>query len=257
MRTVSIISLKEGVAKTTTAANMAYILCKKGFDVLVIDNDKQGNISKAFSLYDPKDKNTIARAMLERHLDVGEIIKKTQYSDNGKLDIITANMELLEANLRVIVDSGRQQQTRLKKTLNQARGNYDFCIIDNAPDINMSVINALAASDEIIIPVMMDQYSFDGLEILEEQIEQTREDFNPDLVLKGCLVTQYKKTDVQRQGLEVLRNRYPVFNTRIRRTENKVNESTFAGKPVVEYSVRCGAAQDYKKFVREYLGVAK
>lgn len=259
MRVISIISLKGGVAKTTTSVNMAYILCKMGYKVLLIDNDKQGNASKTFGLYNPEDKNTVARIMLERGLDVREIINKTTYSDSGAgtLDIITANMELLEANMRTIVDTGRQQQTRFKKALTAAGDQYDFCIIDNAPDINMSIINALVVSDDLIIPIMIDQYSFDGLEILIEQIEQTKEDFNPALTFRGCLVTQYRKSDVQEQGTEVLDSGYPIFESRIRRTENKVNESTFAGKPVVEYSVRCGASQDYKKFVREYLEAIK
>ncbi len=259
MRVISIISLKGGVAKTTTSVNMAYILYKMGHKVLLIDNDKQGNASKTFRLYNPEDKNTVARIMLERGLDVREIIKKTIYRDSGAgaLDIITANMELLEANMRTIVDTGRQQQTRFNKALVAVSDQYDFCIIDNAPDINMSIINALVASDDLIIPIMIDQYSFDGLEILIEQIEQTKEDFNPELTFRGCLVTQYRKSDVQEQGTEILDSGYPIFKSRIRRTENKVNESTFAGKPVVEHSVRCGASQDYKKFVHEYLEVIK
>lgn len=259
MRVISIISLKGGVAKTTTSVNMAYILCRMGHRVLLIDNDKQGNASKTFGLYDPGDNKTVARIMIDRGIDVQEIIKATPYSETekGTLDIITANMDLLEANMRTIVDTGRQQQTRFKKALAAVSDNYDFCIIDNAPDINMSIINALVVSDDLIIPIMIDQYSFDGLEILTEQIEQTREDFNPALTFRGCLVTQYRRADVQEQGAEVLDGGYPIFKSRIRRTENKVSESTFAGKPVVEYSVRCGASQDYKKFVNEYLEVIK
>ncbi|MCI8483485.1 MAG: ParA family protein [Lachnospiraceae bacterium] len=262
MRTISIISLKGGVAKTTTSVNMAYILYQAGYRVLLIDNDKQGNASKTFGLYDPNDQDTIARAMSERNIDTREIIKETAYSRSsrqdshtGRLNVITANMGLLEANLRTIVDTGRQQQTRFKKALDQVKDQYNFCIIDNAPDINMSIINALVISDDVIIPIMIDQYSFDGLDILTEQIEQVKEDFNPALSFRGCLITQYKKTEVQQQGADVLNSGYPIFQNRIRRTENKVNESTFAGKPVVEYSVRCGASQDYKKFVQEYLEI--
>lgn len=252
MQTISIISLKGGVAKTTTAVNMAYILAavhKK--KVLVIDNDKQGNASKTFKRYDTEDKNTIARVMLERNIDISEVIKKTEYEG---IDIITANMELLEANLRTVVDTGRQQQTRFKKALASVEG-YDFCIIDNAPDINMSIINALVTSNDIIVPVFMDQYSFDGLNILLEQVDQIKEDFNEDLQLAGCLVTQYQNNDVNNQGIQFLEALgAKVFKQRIRRTEKKVNESTIAKIPLVEYSVRCGAAQDYKKFVLEYLG---
>lgn len=253
MQTISIISLKGGVAKTTTAVNMAYILAevhKK--KVLVIDNDKQGNASKALDRYDTEDKDTIARAMLERNFDVSEIIKKTNYEG---IDIITANMDLLEANLKTVVDAGRQQQTRFKKALAAVSGNYDFCIIDNAPDINMSIINALVMTNDVIMPIFMDQYSFDGLNILLEQIAQVQEDFNETLNFAGCLVTQYQNNDVNNLNIEKLKARgLPIYAQKIRRTEKKVSESTFEKKPLVEYSVRCGAAQDYKKFVVEYLG---
>ena len=251
MHTTSIISLKGGTAKTTTAVNMAYLLAvvhKKR--VLLIDNDKQGNTSKTFNRYDPEDKNTVARMMLERNLDLSEIIKQTDYEG---LDLITANMDLLEANLRTVVDTGRQQQTRFKKAL-RAAGDYDFCIIDNAPDINMSIINALVASDDVIIPIFVDQYSFDGLNILMEQISQVQEDFNEGLELSGCLITQYQNNEVNNQGAQYLKARgIKVFQQHIRRTEKKVSESTIAKRPLVDYSVRCGASQDYKKFILEYL----
>lgn len=267
MQTISIISLKGGVAKTTTAVNMAYTLAAvHNKKVLIIDNDKQGNTSKAFKKYDTEDKNTVARMMLERNIDVSEIIKKTDYEN---IDIITANMDLLEANLRTIVDTGRQQQTRFKKALSNSKvldhgwakfdylpltEAYDYCIIDNAPDINMSIINALVTSNDVIVPVFMDQYSFDGLDILLEQIAQVQEDFNKNLHFAGCIITQYQNNDVNNQGIEWLKaHNVPVFNQWIRRTEKKVSESTFAKMPLVEYSVRCGAAQDYKKFVSEYL----
>lgn len=252
MQTISIISLKGGVAKTTTAINMAYTLAEvHNKKILLIDNDKQGNASKAFNLYDAEDKNTIARVMLERNLDISEIIKKTSYKN---IDIITANMDLLDANLRTIVDTGRQQQTRFKKALAAVAGGYDFCIIDNAPDINMSIINALVMSNDVIVPIFMDQYSFDGLDVLLEQISQVQEDFNENLFFAGCLVTQYQNNDVNNQGVKWLfDHKVPTFKQWIRRTEKKVSESTFAKMPLVEYSVRCGAAQDYKKFVLEYL----
>jgi chromosome partitioning protein len=245
MQTLSIINLKGGVSKTTTATNMAYILAavhqKK---VLVIDNDKQGNASKAFDRYDPDDDQTIARVMLEKNLNVSEAIKETNYKN---INIITANMNLLEANLRVTVDTGRQQQTRFKKALAAVQHDYDFCIIDNAPDINMSIINAIVMSNDVIVPIMMDQYSFDGLDVLLSQISQVQEDFNEDLSFAGCLITQYQNNDVNNQGIEwLLRNNIKIFNQRIRRTEKKVSESTFAKMPVAEYSSRCGASRIIK-----------
>ncbi|MGL5329657.1 MAG: ParA family protein, partial [Peptostreptococcaceae bacterium] len=122
-----------------------------------------------------------------------------------------------------------------------------------APDINISTINALVASDDVLIPIKIDEFAFDGLSELNEQIENVREDLNQKLKLIGCFVTQYAKNDVNVQGEEWLKEqKYPYFETHIRRTE-KVDESTFAKMPIVEYSRRCGASQDYLKLVEEYL----
>lgn len=256
MHTISVLSLKGGTGKSVTSDNIVYILAevlKK--KVLLIDNDKQGNSSKTFGKYDAEDRNTIARVMIEKNVDVEEIIKHTAYEN---IDIITANMSLIEANLKVIMDMTSQQQTRFKNALQKVEAYYDYCIIDNAPDINMNIINALAMTNDVIIPISIDQYSFDGLEILIDQIENTREDFNENIRIAGCLITQYENNDVNNQGIEWLENwlkgrGLSVFTQRIRRTKEKVKESTFAQMPVVAYSPRCGASRDYRDFVYEYL----
>ena len=242
MRVISIINLKGGVAKTTTTVNMAYLLAKRGYKVLLVDNDKQGNASKAFGLYNPEDHDNVARVMLEA-VPLIDLAASTQYKN---LDIVPANMDLLEANLRVIADVSRPQQTRIKKAISKksierelqgeettsAAEEYDFIIFDNAPDVNMSIINALVVSDDVIVPVEIDQYSFDGLDILLEQIAAVKEDFNPALSFRGCLITKYRqREEVQAQGAEVLKERCNVFSTKIRRTEDKPKESTFAKIP--------------------------
>lgn len=252
LKTISILSLKGGVAKTTTAVNFAYILAVlHGKRVLLIDNDKQGNASKTFNCYQVESPYTTARLLLDRKPDLFQIIHKTAYQN---IDIIPANMDLLEANLRTVVDTGRQQQRRFEKALAEVGDCYDYCIIDNAPDINMSIINALVMSQEVIVPILIDQYSFDGLDVLMQQIEAVQEDFNEDLRLAGCLITQYRNTEVVNQGIEYLRTKgLPVFDQKIRRTEKKVSESTIAKVPLAEYSPRCGAAGDYRKFVADFL----
>lgn len=254
MRVISVINLKGGVAKTTTSTNMAYILAEKyNKKVLIIDNDKQGNISKSFQRYDPEDIYTTASIMTQKEC-TDKIIKKTAYKN---IDIIPANMGLIDANMRVMFDQTRPQQTRFEKAFARLKleAAYDYCIIDNAPDINISIINALVVTDDVIAPIVIDQYSFDGLSILAEQIEQIRENFNENIRLAGCLITQYQRNDVNEQGNDILNQKmpYPVFKQTIRRTDRFVQESTFAHIPVVEYSVRCGCSQDYKKFVAEYL----
>ena len=251
MKTISIINLKGGVAKTISAANFAHILAViHNKRVLLVDNDKQGNASKMFGLHN-YEKPSVAELMTTRGVKIEEIIAKTQYEN---LDVIPANMTLLKANLEVMLDTTRPQQTRFKTALRTIEEKYDYCIIDNAPDINISTINALVASDDVLIPIKIDKFAFDGLAELKEQIENTKEDLNPDLCLKGCFVTSYQKNDVNEQGEEWLKNQkeYPVFDTHIRRTE-KVDESTFATIPIIEYSIRCGAARDYLMLVEEYL----
>lgn len=253
MRVVSVINLKGGVGKTTTSENLAYGLWKYyGKRVLLIDNDKQGNLSKVFGAYDPDEENTTATLMLDSHV-TKSVIRGTKYKN---IDIIPANMNLLEANLKVMMDIGRKQQTRFQNAFDSLKleKNYDFVIIDNAPDINISIINAFVASDDIIIPLQMDEYSFDGMDILMEQIQNCVDDFNSRLRIAGCLCTYYQNNEVNKQSLELLRNMgVPVFNTVIRQTNGKPKEAIYARVPLMEYSIRCGAAQDYKRFVKEYV----
>lgn len=253
MKTLSIINLKGGVAKTISSVNMAHILtAAHGFKVLLIDNDKQGNASKILNRHNYSNKGT-AEIMTERNLNMAEVIQHTDYEG---LDIITANMNLLKANLEVLLDQQRPQQTRFKKALEQVKDQYDFCIIDNAPDINVSTINALVASDDVMVPITIDDFAIDGLAELKEQIDNTREDLNPELNFRGCFVTQYDRlNEADGQGEEYLKSlNYPVFNTHIRKTP-KMKPSTFAREPIMLYSSRCSATQDYKSLVVEYLNM--
>ncbi len=255
MKVISVINLKGGVFKTTTALNLGYILWRDyGKKVLLVDNDKQGNLSKTLGLYDPDDEYTL-EAIMDDRLS-GALIKQTSYEG---ISVITANMNLLAANRRAMLDMTHQQQGRIKKALQYLRADlvYDYVIVDNAPDINISIINALMISNDVIIPVYMDEYSLDGLSILTEQIESIQNNFD-DAKLERvyCLATGYKNDDVNNQVINMIRSsmKYPIFNQAIRHTKSKPLEATWAKKPLVEYSSRCGAAQDYKKWVREYLG---
>lgn len=248
MKTIAIINMKGGCAKTTTAINMAYILANDySKRVLVIDNDKQGNLSKACGVwgYDGK---SIAD-VFTGEAEMADVIRRTQ---NPNLHAVPANMHLLTANLAVAKDEEREQAYILRKQLEKVSDSYDYCIVDCPPDINVSVINVLAAADEVIIPIKIDGYAFDGMNELEEQMQNAKK-LNPKLKFKGCLVTMYYNREVCRQGEAWLQNqRYPVFGTHIRRTE-KADEVTFTNVSLMEYSPRSGAAKDYKTFVKEYM----
>lgn len=125
MRTISIINLKGGVAKTTSSINIAYILTQRGYKVLLVDNDKQGDCSRGLNRR-TSDGDGIDRIMTDRHPDMQNLIHNTDYEN---LDIITANLGLLSANMEVVMDRVRPQQNRLRKALQQVSDQYDFCVV--------------------------------------------------------------------------------------------------------------------------------
>lgn len=250
MKTISLINLKGGVAKTISAINIAYILSSAyGMRVLLIDNDKQGNTSKFFGLHSYDDPS-IADVLTDKTASIERAIKHTQYSG---LDLIPANMRLLAANRTLLIDTSRTRDYRLKRALEAVSTQYDYCVIDNAPDINISVINALMTTNDVLVPVKIDKFAFDGLEELVEQVEDVKES-NERLNFAGCFFTMYQQNNVNVQGDEWLRTMrdYPVFDTRIRNTV-KVTETTYSGMPLQVYSKNSTAARDYISLVAEYL----
>ena len=249
MKTISIINLKGGVGKTITAINIAYILSSLGNRVLLVDNDKQGNTSKFFDAHS-YDAPSLADVLTEKDFPARSAIVPTEYKG---LDVLPANMNLLRADKQILMDVTRPQQTRMKKALAAVSGDYDYTVIDNAPDLGMGVINALVASDDVIIPLKIDKFAFDGIEQLIEQIEEVRE-FNPKIRVAGCLVTMAQKNKVYALGQQFLKDHtdLPLFETTIRKTV-RVDESTFTGKPLPVHSKGSTAAQDYMHLVAEYL----
>lgn len=256
MKTLSIINLKGGVAKTISAVNIAWLLAaENGRRVLVVDNDKQGNTSKFFGVHS-YDEPSIAEVLTVKGYDVRRAIRAANGNGKGaRLDVLPANMTLLTANKQILMDCAWMQQTRLRKALEAVADEYDDCIIDNAPDINMSVVNALVASNDVMIPIKIDQFAFDGLEQLLQQVEDVR-DFNPQITVRGCFATMVQANRVNASGVEWLRQYAgaPVFETMIRKTV-KVDESTFHGMPLAVYAPGCTAARDYRALVAEYLNL--
>lgn len=249
MRTISIMNLKGGVAKTTSADNMAYILSKRGYKVLMVDNDKQGDLSRGFKRRTTSG-DGINCIMTEDEPDMEQLIKHTDYEN---LDIITANLTLLNANREVEMDLTRPHHDRLKTALDLICDRYDFAVIDCPPDINISVINALSASNDVLIPVEIDDNTTEGMEELFQQIRKIQSRLNPNLEKVKCFITKFQKyNEAHRQGIAAIRKFYPTMQTVIR-TSPIVAKSTFVKEPVAKYSPRAAASVDYELLVTEYL----
>lgn len=271
MRTISLLNLKGGVAKSFSAVNIAYELWRRGYKVLILDNDKQGNLSKAYQRYDPENVAPITKLLCGEWHHPKELIQPTDYEG---IDIVTANMSLFGAVWNLIKGEADNLAGKYKEFMeaiklekentaeNSSATGYDYCIIDNPPDISLNVINALAVTDEVIVPVKIDEDALEGLDIVEEQIEDAKA-LNPSLQLSGVLITAYQNTDGEKAGLEWLNRewdnvssslyrKYPVLG--VIRYSRKVAENSFLRKPIYEYSPCCAAAQDYKKFITSYTG---
>lgn len=250
MLTTSIINLKGGTGKSISAANIAYILAafhKKR--VLLLDGDKQGSSSRYFGKYDAERQGT-PEILMDPDFPVQRAIYPTEYAG---LDVITSNLYLYDAARSLDNAGGLETGLILKNRLAEVAPDYDFCIIDNGPAIDKVVLNALAASDDVLIPVRVDDFSFSGLADLMEQIENAKA-IAPALTVRGCFITHFVNDDTNTQGKAALKQSgvCPVFDTVIH-YNRKISESTFARQPLPVFNPRSWAAIEYKKLVLEYL----
>lgn len=248
MITFSFINLKGGVGKTTVSVNTAYILSEiYGRKVLFIDNDKQGNSSRFFAA---EQESTIAQLLLGEK-SVHEVIQKTKYKN---LDIISADMSLMGANFAIMQDQMCQQDCILKDSLALIQEDYDFCIIDNPPDINLSVLNALVITNEVIVVTTPDEDAMQGVDAMVKQIEDASR-YNTDLIFRGCLMNKFVSSNGS--YLYKDKSKYPFFNTNIRFvtkvTTDRLIQALKEKVSIFELSANCTIARDLSKFVNELL----
>ena len=258
MKTISIVNLKGGVGKTITAVNLAAILATEyGQRVLLIDADHQGNASKFYSI--PAEPGSLADLLECTITCYDEITQPTIYRG---LDVIPADMSLaaldVESSMPDIHDHDRLPRERALHAMIDLRdavaedAAYDYIVIDCPPALSIASIAAIAASDEIVIPVKPGRFEIDGMAELQAQVDSIRK-VNSRARIAGVLLTMWHNSDVVRQGEEWLRQNANVFRQTIRRTD-KVDESTFAREPICQWSPTSAAAKDYRAWVREYLG---
>ena len=253
MKTIAIMNNKGGVGKTVTAISLAEILTRDyGRRVLLIDCDGQCNLTRFYKPgYDPDEGGNTATLLLGE----GEPL----WSDNTltlspSMLLVPASSELYELD-RAALQDGVQRLRVLYDFVRAAEADdgADYCILDCPPGYTVASINALLACDEVVIPMLVDGFSFAGMSDMRAQInglQRTR----GGVRIAGVLVTQWHNSAVVHEGEALLRRMsVPVFAQTIRRTD-KVPESTFSGLPVTVYSPTSAATQDYRRWVAEYLG---
>ena len=248
MKKVSIFNIKGGVAKTTSTANLGACLSQQGKKVLLVDLDSQSNLTKLFKTYSIEDLS-ISDVLLDKNLDIHKAIKRTDFEN---LDIISANINLTFTERNILLDETRSQQDRLVIALSQINDEYDYCLIDCPPSLNIITVNALCASDEVFVPIKIDKFALDGLEYLLDRISEIKENFNSNLNFKGCFITMDTATTVNKVIKQELKKLLgdKMFDTTIKQNV-KVIESTFDECPVVFSDKKARASINYRDLCKE------
>lgn len=260
MKVISVINHKGGVGKTTVTLNFGAELAEKGYKVLLIDFDAQGNLSKGVGLKDHESiKDTIASAM-EKVMDGddGECnlkIYKTEISDS--LDIIPCNIAMANTNLKLQLAIGRELV--LKKIISHIKESYDydFILIDNAPSIALDFQNSIMASDEVLIVTSPDVFSANGMTSLLREYLKVRKYFGKDnLKIAGILINNAdRRTVFTKEMIEVIKSAFEkikIFNTIIPQSV-RVKESQANSCAIKDYEKENKAGLAFKEFVEEYL----
>lgn len=253
MRTIAIMNNKGGVGKTVTAINLADILVRQhGKRVVLADCDGQMNLTR---FYLPEFDPEICYTMASMLMGDGEAVWSDNLSPIGPgLDLIPASSDLYNLDVAAIRD-GVGDPYRVKGFCDAAAadGETDFFLFDCPPGFTAASCAALIAADEVIIPMLVDGFSFAGMEDMAAQISSMRR-ANEKIRITGILINQWHNSEVVREGEKLLRSLgVPVFRQVIRRTD-KVPESTFSRQPLREYSPTSAAGQDFRVWVKELLG---
>lgn len=253
MRTIAVINIKGGVGKTISTVNIGAVLAdpsEHNKKVLIVDLDPQANASQLLRQYNI-DGASISEVFLEKGFNAKNAVQKTEHKN---IDIIASNINFAFVEGKIIVDTSRQQQTRLKKALAQLETDYDYCLLDCPPNIGIVTINALAAADEVIVPIKIDQFALDGLDYLINTIMDIKSEFNEKLKFIGCFVTMDNATGVNKTIKEVLKgsDSLRLFATSIK-TNVKVAESTFNQMPVVYTDKQASASIGYRNLTQEII----
>jgi chromosome partitioning protein len=245
-KVIAFANQKGGVAKTTTTLNLGVAFAEQGMNVLLVDLDPQGNLTMSQGL----NPDSIERSMFDvlvHRVPITEVIHHTE------VDLAVSSIDLAGAELALSSMIGRERA--LEKALAPIRENYNYILIDTPPSLGLLTINALVASDGVIVPVQCEYLSLRGLVQLENTLSMIRENLNPEVGIQGILPTMYdNRTLHSREAVEILQENFGdlVFGTKIRKTI-RYAEAPVKGSSVLKYDPSGSAAEAYRELAKEVL----
>ena len=248
-RTFAVANQKGGVGKTTTSVNLAAGLAQAGRRVLLVDLDPQGNATMGSGI----DKRKAARTVYHVLLGLGDITTIRIASESGGYDLVPANRDLAGAEVELVELPNREG--RLRSALERLANEYEFVLIDCPPSLSLLTVNALAAADEVLIPMQCEYYALEGLSDLVGTIKRVRAHINPRLEIAGLLRTMYDPRNtlshqVSQQLVEHFGDK--VYRTLVPRNVRLAEAPSF-GAPAVRWDRASKGAQAYLALVDEVL----
>ena len=244
---ITILNQKGGVGKTTSAVNIASFLAITETPVLLIDMDPQGNASTGIGI---SNKKLSVYDLLINNKNINNAIYKTEID---YLDIIPSNSKLAGAEIELV--SMFTRETILKQIIQNIMGKYKYIIIDCPPSLGLLTINALTASNSIIIPIQCEYYALDGLSQLLNTIRLVQKNLNSHLEIEGILITMFdSRLNLSQQVLKEVQDYFgdKVYKTLINRNV-KLGEAPSHGKPIILYDASSTGSQNYMNLVSEIL----
>ncbi|MCK5506431.1 MAG: ParA family protein, partial [Thermodesulfovibrionia bacterium] len=240
---------KGGVGKTTTAINLTASLAASEKRVLLIDTDPQGNATSGLGL----DKDNLNGNLYDLYIEAKKIEDVVQKTGIDCLKIISSNIDLIGAELELILKDGRE--TILKRALDRIKGQYDYIFIDCPPSLSLLTLNALVAADSLLIPIQCEYFALEGISMLLRTFNLIKSSFNPSLEIEGILLTMFDgRNALAHQVTDELRRHFgdKVYKTVIPRNVT-LAEAPSHGKPAIYYDIRSKGALSYLELAQEIM----
>ena len=255
---ISVINQKGGVGKTTTVINLAAGLTMKGKKILVIDLDPQGNATTGLGLSNTVSSDTTIYSVLNGNKKISEVIQNTDFEN---LNLITSNVDLSGLEVETAGDSRRafKLKDELTSILNDSRASYDYILIDCPPSLSLLTIMALVASDALVVPLQTEFFALEGLTQLMKTIERIKNNLNPELTIRGILLTMYDRRnklsgEVEKEARNYFKEK--VYQSVVPRNV-RLSEAPSHGVPVLIYDKVCSGSKSYFSFTEEFLNQDK